>query len=103
MLTNGRLGTVEMVSEYIKHEQAEEVNAISRQHFTWGRGCELNLAYSQGVTWHSRNSIRMHKTLTSRGQHFIVGFGVGYEAYEVVFPRKSQKNTRHEHFLSNAI
>ena len=26
VLTNGRLGTVEMVSEYIKHEQAEEVN-----------------------------------------------------------------------------
>ena len=28
VLTNGRLGTVEMVSEYIKHEQAEEVNTI---------------------------------------------------------------------------
>ena len=26
VLTNGRLGTVEMVSEYIKHEQAEEVH-----------------------------------------------------------------------------
>lgn len=25
VLTNGRLGTVEMVSEYIKHDQAEEV------------------------------------------------------------------------------
>jgi len=42
VLTNGRLGTVEMVSEYIKHEQAEEVNTM-RQHFTWGQGCELNL------------------------------------------------------------
>lgn len=35
VVTNGRLGTVEMVSEYIKHEQAEEVNTI-RQHSTWG-------------------------------------------------------------------
>ena len=25
VLTNGRLGTVEMLSEYIKHDQAEEV------------------------------------------------------------------------------
>ena len=25
VLTNGRLGTVELVSEYIKHDQAEEV------------------------------------------------------------------------------
>lgn len=29
VLTNGRLGTVEMVSEYIKHEQAEEVNTTN--------------------------------------------------------------------------
>ena len=29
----------------------------------------------------------------------IVGFGVGYEAYEGVFPSVS-KNTTHQHFLS---
>ena len=28
VLTNGRLGTVELVSEYIKHEQAEEVCSV---------------------------------------------------------------------------
>ena len=28
VLTNGRLGSVELVSEYIKHEQAEEVCSV---------------------------------------------------------------------------
>lgn len=28
VLTNGRLGTVEVVSEYIRHDQAEEVQCI---------------------------------------------------------------------------
>ena len=45
----------------------------------------------KGVTWHHRNGIRIHQTWTTRGQHFTVGFGVGYETYEVVFPRMSLK------------
>ena len=32
VLTNGRLGTVELVSEYIKHKQAEEVCSVEINH-----------------------------------------------------------------------
>ncbi|CAH3143906.1 unnamed protein product [Porites lobata] len=41
VLTNGRLGTVEMVSEYIKHDQAEEaVNFLNSMNWnTEGRAC----------------------------------------------------------------
>lgn len=41
VLTNGRLGTVEMVSEYIKHEQAEEaVNFLNSMNWnTEGNAC----------------------------------------------------------------
>lgn len=42
VLTNGRLGTVELVSEYIKHEQAEEVPNITFYYGFWsGGGAEL--------------------------------------------------------------
>ena len=36
VLTNGRLGTVELVSEYIKHEQAEEVCSVELNIIMWG-------------------------------------------------------------------
>lgn len=40
VLTNGRLGTVELVSEYIKHEQAEEVPNTTFYYGFWGWGGE---------------------------------------------------------------
>lgn len=50
VLTNGRLGTVEMVSEYIKHEQAEEVNttndSLRSKHFPGAKSEECQMPCS---------------------------------------------------------
>lgn len=65
VLTNGRLGTVEMVSEYIKHEQAEEVNttndSLHSKHFPGAKSEECQMPSTETLVTQA-NITRQHFT-----------------------------------------